>query len=205
MNDIFESWIYGNEKAWAIYCVIIAGNGLNVNRISVLAGFEYNATKRILKRMEADKWVYKEIVTIGSKRKVNVYYSSSKQYIANEKAVEELISKPRKLSRSERAFNTVFNNYVDRAKKKGVDFYLTKFEFKELVIKPCHYCGVPYSVGLKTAFPHNTLDRIDSKKGYTHDNVVPCCFICNRMKWDLSKEEWLDQLRKIIHYKCEES
>jgi hypothetical protein len=34
------------------------------------------------------------------------------------------------------------------------------------------------------------LDRIDSKKGYTKDNCVPCCGFCNNLKaWYLTPSE----------------
>ena len=29
------------------------------------------------------------------------------------------------------------------------------------------------------------LDRVDSNKGYTDDNVVPCCGSCNQLKNEL--------------------
>lgn len=40
-------------------------------------------------------------------------------------------------------------------------------------------------------FVYSGLDRVDSKRGYTLNNVVPACIICNRAKTDLTREEWV--------------
>jgi hypothetical protein len=45
---------------------------------------------------------------------------------------------------------------------------------------------------------YNGLDRIDSSKGYTRDNVEPCCVICNTMKWTLSKKDFLKHIALIL-------
>ena len=44
------------------------------------------------------------------------------------------------------------------------------------------------------------LDRIDSSIGYQVDNLVSCCSICNQMKSDRNKEEWLDKMFTILKY-----
>lgn len=56
----------------------------------------------------------------------------------------------------------------------------------------CHYCGSKLN---STGYG---LDRKDSNKGYTKDNVVTCCGMCNRTKnCYLSYEEmiWLSKRR----------
>ena len=44
----------------------------------------------------------------------------------------------------------------------------------------CFYCKrrIPETLG-------HQLDRKDNAKGYTPDNVVPCCFDCNRIKGEV--------------------
>lgn len=44
---------------------------------------------------------------------------------------------------------------------------------------PCHYCDLPFVMRRGVG-----LDRIDNDKGYTKDNVVPCCLLCNRTRGD---------------------
>ena len=83
---------------------------------------------------------------------------------------------------------------------------LTIEEFGEIISKDCYYCGkspVP-SVKFKKRkynntkpFLANTVDRIDSSKGYTKSNCLPCCKTCNTMKMNLSLEEFLCKINKL--------
>lgn len=44
------------------------------------------------------------------------------------------------------------------------------------------------------------LDRVDSSKGYEESNIVPCCKVCNRIKWTLSQEEFIQHIHKISEW-----
>ena len=46
----------------------------------------------------------------------------------------------------------------------------------------------------------NGIDRIDSSKGYSLDNCVPCCPLCNRLKSDLDKNMFLEHISKIHNF-----
>src|SRR5208337_1730436 len=43
------------------------------------------------------------------------------------------------------AFNRLLRNYRSNARKRKIQFVLTREEFKTLVQSPCHYCGRPPS------------------------------------------------------------
>jgi hypothetical protein len=45
--------------------------------------------------------------------------------------------------------------------------------------KPCHYCGAELPLHIVG------LDRVDNARGYTRDNIVPCCALCNDAKGHL--------------------
>ncbi len=66
-----------------------------------------------------------------------------------------------------------------RAKAKKIDFNLTYQNLKELYLKQnksCFYSGYPLNL-VKTGkiqFDTLSVDRIDSNKGYTIDNIVLC-------------------------------
>jgi len=77
---------------------------------------------------------------------------------------------------------------------------------------PCVYCGgqPSNSSSIKSntksvstyqqqngTFIYNGLDRIDSTKGHTRDNIVPCCRICNWMKSNLTLDEFLAHIDRI--------
>ena len=82
-----------------------------------------------------------------------------------------------------------YTQYLTAAQKRNYGFDLTKEEFNGFWQKPCHYCG--------GAIETIGLDRVDSTMGYSIDNVVPCCSVCNRMKTDHTVEEFLEHVQKI--------
>jgi len=63
-------------------------------------------------------------------------------------------------------------------------------DFLKLISKECEYCGEkPLNVS-QQGLVYQGIDRVDNKKGYEIDNVVPCCKICNNAKHTMTKEEW---------------
>ena len=72
--------------------------------------------------------------------------------------------------------------------------------------RQCEYCGIPEhavpGVGLKTQTGHSLaalgIDRIDSSLGYSTDNIVFCCFACNKAKGDVFSHEEMKQIGKAI-------
>jgi 5-methylcytosine-specific restriction endonuclease McrA len=99
----------------------------------------------------------------------------------------------------------LFGNYKSQAKKHNRNFSLIREEFIKIVNTDCHYCGaVPELIrGNKTKSVTkalNGIDRIDSSKGYTPDNVVSCCPTCNRMKSDYSTKDFLEHIKKILNF-----
>lgn len=49
-------------------------------------------------------------------------------------------------------------------------------------------------------FNWNGLDRVDSSKGHTIGNIVPCCYICNFMKNELSVNDFLNHIKTVLSY-----
>lgn len=102
----------------------------------------------------------------------------------------------------ESSFNTVYYRYKYQAKRKNREFSLTKEEFKKLTQGLCDYCGQHPITSFKGhrsngEYIYNGIDRIDSNLGYTYSNSKTCCEKCNRMKLDLSLQEFRDQIRNI--------
>lgn len=75
-------------------------------------------------------------------------------------------------------------------KKRHFDFSFE--EYKAIANRPCTYCNY---VGDQT----NGIDRVDSSIGYTKDNSVPCCKVCNMAKNTLTVEQFKDWLRRCYH------
>lgn len=66
--------------------------------------------------------------------------------------------------------------YINAALKREYDFLLNFEEFSQIVDKECFYCH------FKKEEEVNGIDRVDNFKGYTKENSVTCCEICNRIK-----------------------
>lgn len=98
--------------------------------------------------------------------------------------------------------------------EEGCDFDT----FLRLSQENCYYCNRPpyksFNVGLSVRgtykserqivegnFIYNGLDRLDSNRGHTPDNVVPCCHTCNWMKMALGVEEFLAHIERIYNHR----
>lgn len=87
--------------------------------------------------------------------------------------------------RPETLRNYLFQRYKTEAERRDYPFCLTFDEFDALLKGTCVYCGSPPSQVVKSAwdeFQYQGVDRMDNTKGYTVENSVPCCEICNKMK-----------------------
>lgn len=90
-------------------------------------------------------------------------------------------------------------------------------EFLILSQRNCFYCGKSpqncsntYRSNRKSSYPnwteeqislgdffYNGLDRIDNNKKHSKDNIVPCCFDCNRAKLKRTQESFFDWIKTI--------
>lgn len=86
----------------------------------------------------------------------------------------------------------------DRARKKKLDydkdFFSVEYLMKRLSDNPyCECCNTLLDIGFKEdrKFHDNSpsMDRVDSTKGYTKDNVAILCWRCNKHKQDATSEE----------------
>jgi len=116
----------------------------------------------------------------------------------------ELAGNQRRLGFGVASMGYIYNKYKYNAKKRGYEWNLTKEQFKELTQQDCYYCGVkPKNKSKNTNcfgdFIYNGIDRIDNAKGYTIDNVVPCCKLCNQAKMDLTLQEFKDWIKRAYN------
>ena len=92
--------------------------------------------------------------------------------------------------RTKNSINKKYDNYQAAARSRGIDFNLTAQEFALFWNRPCTYCDNSINtVG---------IDRVDNTKGYVASNCVPCCELCNKMKREQTKAEFIAQCRKIV-------
>ncbi len=102
--------------------------------------------------------------------------------------------------------SVLYRRYKMKAKYRKLEFSLDKNTFKMLTSSNCYYCGekpnqqvfepnLSAQGKINSTYLYNGLDRIDNNKGYTKDNVVPCCRLHNEWKRALSYKDFIN----IIH------
>lgn len=98
--------------------------------------------------------------------------------------------------------------YKSGAKKRKIDFDLSFDDFMLITAQVCSYCGSePHHKKISRRkhlqgidFIYTGIDRVDSSKGYTKDNCVPCCLTCNRAKNDMNVTEFYKWVRRVHDY-----
>ena len=80
-----------------------------------------------------------------------------------------------------------------RAKRSNIPFEMNYDEFVSIrSVGICHYCKEELS---KTA---PSIDRLDSSKGYSTTNCVPCCISCNLVKGDRITPEEMIMFHEVL-------
>lgn len=111
------------------------------------------------------------------------------------------------LVKGEAAFNALLRAYRRNALIRGLEFRLTREQFRVLTQHDCAYCGQsPAQVcGKRTAdkryngiFVYNGVDRIEPELGYTSSNTVSCCVQCNRAKRNLSHGAFIEWIQRLV-------
>jgi hypothetical protein len=105
----------------------------------------------------------------------------------------------------ESVLTAIFGGYRSNAKAKGKEFSLTKEQFQKLITQNCFYCNAePTETQTSksrnrtvTKFLHNGVDRKDSDLGYTEENCVACCSMCNLMKNKFNLVDFVNKINQI--------
>jgi hypothetical protein len=93
-------------------------------------------------------------------------------------------------------FQLWFRSCIQGAMRRDLDFSLTIEQAYDLSQSCCTYCERD-KVNLVQGFEYVGLDRIENDKGYTYDNVQPCCKTCNTMKGKMTAPEFFEHIRRI--------
>lgn len=114
----------------------------------------------------------------------------------------------RRLPTGEANFNGLYGSYKRSAQARGIEFQLSVETFRILTKGNCYYCGVEPNQKydeksnkwiITGYWIYNGVDRKNDDVGYTDDNCVSCCKICNYAKQGLSDIEFLEHIRKIYN------
>ena len=131
--------------------------------------------------------------------------SSLRRGLTNSCGCEQGHSLPEGESRA----RALFSSYKSNAKRRGIEFGIDIGEFKMITKLNCHYCNkepsqISSDKKANGAYIYNGIDRLNSKKGYFSDNIVPCCQICNWRKSNASEKDfidWIDSVYINVHKK----
>ena len=152
--------------------------------------YQKNKEERNKKRAE---WAIK------NKDKV---YSTNKEWHLNNPEKSFLIRQRKELKYRTAHFNKqLLKNAKNSALRKGLDFDL---ELSDIIIPDiCPILGIPLINPEEFYTPYHkavpSIDRKDSSKGYTKDNIWIISYLANRMKSEASTEELLLFSRGILN------
>jgi len=92
---------------------------------------------------------------------------------------------------------TIWENAKDRATRNNIEFTIMIEDIK--VPNLCPLLNVPFKPGTKENKWYTwSLDRIDSTKGYTKENIQVVTYLANTMKNKASKEELINFANNIL-------
>ena len=106
----------------------------------------------------------------------------------------------------EYACRNLYSSYRQCAQQRCLTFSLTRDLFDALIQSECFYCGKQKSNTHKhkrhenKSYDYNGIDRIDPTKGYSSENVVPCCDTCNRAKLSMTLDEFHSWIKRVYHH-----
>jgi hypothetical protein len=92
-----------------------------------------------------------------------------------------------------------YKRFIYTSKKRKLDCLISESEFLNLIFGNCYYCGdAPSTTTLRYSKKNrNGIDRVNNDIGYETNNCVSCCANCNMAKRQLTKEQFLELIRKI--------
>ena len=116
------------------------------------------------------------------------------------KKVTEKNTLPDDLSKWHREYRVCKKNALVR----GYDNTLTFEQFKHICEQPCYYCGAAPQKR-STGLIKNGIDRFDNSIGYTLENCVPCCPMCNTIKMQHDYDLLIPHLERMVNLYKERS
>ena len=93
---------------------------------------------------------------------------------------------------------TIWSRAKARAKKAGIEFSLTRSDVADMTVPmTCPVLGIPIRMEKGRQTDNSlSIDRIDSTRGYTRDNVVFVSWKVNRLKSNAT----LTEMRAMVEF-----
>lgn len=115
-----------------------------------------------------------------------------------------LIRRPKRVNASGTATVLALTPFMTatRGVLRGFIFDISRKDFWLLTSQPCFVCAAPPSRGRskrhKNPYLYNGIDRVNSAEGYRLGNVVGCCWDHNRIKGDLTHQEFFGHCLGVV-------
>lgn len=111
----------------------------------------------------------------------------------------------RKIPTTKAVVNCLRSEYIRGASERNFPWELVEEDFETIIQQPCYFCGQEPEFHISdqrfnktnTPFLRNGIDRLDPTKGYTKENSVSCCSMCNRMKSNYSITDFYEKIKRI--------
>lgn len=107
------------------------------------------------------------------------------------------------VARPDAPLNVVISIYKGNAKKRSLEWLISKDQAEKLFSGNCHYCGLPPSNRYKTSYHYRLysgIDRRDNSLGYTPENSVSCCKVCNHAKHTMDEKTFINWLSRVFSH-----
>lgn len=101
------------------------------------------------------------------------------------------------------AVKKLLRSYKKNAFRRNLDWNLSLDNFLLLTSNNCFYCGIKPSKISKSKYEeyfYNGIDRKNNSLGYTLENSLSCCTLCNKAKRDLDYKVFTDWIKQIRNY-----
>jgi hypothetical protein len=121
-------------------------------------------------------------------------------------SVENSLKSRHKIVKKDAALNCIYTQYKGNAKARKYEFNLTKEQFNLLIKSNCFYCGTePLNLFDKRYYNlfYNGIDRINNTIGYTFENSISCCKMCNIAKNNNTLEYFMQWIKKVYKHNFE--
>ena len=152
----------------------------------------HNSSKTLDKKDYACKECKSELTSNyrKTKRGLKALRASAKKYQSSERGRSVYRALRKKYNRLPKY---KFQESVNRCRRRKLAWEITFEDYVKITSSTCYYCnGRLPEVG-------TGLDRIDNSLGYTKENVVPCCTLCNITRQDnFTHEEMKSELGPTI-------
>lgn len=140
-------------------------------------------------------------ITYSDKSELFLYYEKTICRECRKKQYRDY-SRKRLMSSKESYFKSVLNSTKNRCIKNGREFEITVEQMVDLFEKQngkCALTGMDLIIKMDKKNRHDTvsIDRIDSDKGYTLDNVQLICYAINRFKSNMPDNMFMEFISRL--------